>query len=73
MAIFRLEREKTIVMLDFTTFNLSKFNISSKKVCLNVRTKFYLGMFELELEKAPVLWFFTSAPSKFFKQNVVQK
>ena len=31
MVIFRLELEKTIVMLKFSTFNLSKCNISFKK------------------------------------------
>ena len=31
LAIFRLELEKAIVMLDFTSFNLSKCNISCKK------------------------------------------
>ena len=31
LAIFRLELENTIVMLDFSTFNLSKYNISYKK------------------------------------------
>ena len=30
-AIFGLKREKTIVMLDFNRFNLSKCNISSEK------------------------------------------
>ena len=31
LAIFRLELEKSIAMLDFNTFNLSKCNISCKK------------------------------------------
>ena len=47
-------------MLNFSTFNLSKCNIScKKKTFLNVGPKlFYLGIFGLELEKATVLWFF---------------
>ena len=75
LAIFRLKLEKTIVMLNFSTFNLSKRNIScKKKTFLNVGPKlFYLGTFGLELEKVTVLWFFTSVSSNFFKQNFVQK
>ena len=42
MANFRLELEKTIVMLDFTTFNLLKCNISCKKNFFKFRTKFIL-------------------------------
>ena len=50
MTIFRLELEKTIVTLDFTTFNLTKCNISCKKKSLfKFRTKFVL--FGLELKK----------------------
>ena len=47
LAIFRLELEKTIVMLDFTTFNLSKCIFLAKKIFLNLGLNF-LG---LELEK----------------------
>ena len=42
MAIFKLELEKTIVMLHFSTFNLSKCNISCKKNFLKCRTKIVL-------------------------------
>ena len=34
---------------------------------------YYLGIFGLELEKATVLWYFTSATQIFFKQSFVQK
>ena len=44
LAIFRLELEKIIAMLDFSTFNLSKCNISCKKTLLNVGPRLsYLG------------------------------
>ena len=73
-AIFRLDLKKTVVILSFSTFNLSKCNISCKKTYLNVGPKlFYLGIFGLELVKATGLCFFTSAPLIFFKQNFVQK
>ena len=74
-AIFRLELEKTTVMLDFKTFNVSKCNISCrKKFFLNAGLKlFYLGIFGLEIEEATVLWLFTSASSNFYKRNFVQK
>ena len=57
LAIFRLELEKTIVMLDFTTFNLSKCHISCKKnVFLNLGPHLsYMGIFGLELEKTTAL------------------
>ena len=42
MAIFRLEYEKTVAMLDFTTFNLSKCNISCNKNFFKFRIKFVL-------------------------------
>ena len=35
LTIFWLELEKTILMLDFITFNLSKCNISYKKIFLS--------------------------------------
>ena len=74
MAIFRLEIDKTIVMLDFSTFNLSKCDISCKKTFLNVGPKLsYLGIFGLELEKATVLWYFTSASSNFSKDKLFSK
>ena len=74
LDIFRLELEKTIVMLEFSAFNLSKCNVSWKKSFFKSRTKIVLfGCFWLELEKPTALWvFFTSAPSNFFKQNFVQ-
>ena len=51
LAIFRLELEKTIFLLYFSTVNLSKCNISCKKKKLNVGLNlFYLGIFELELK-----------------------
>ena len=52
LAIFRLELENNIVMLDFTTFNLSKCNVScKKKIFLNLGPNF----FGLELEKTTIL------------------
>ena len=42
MVIFRLELEKTIVMLNFITFSLSKCNISCKKNFFKCRTKIFL-------------------------------
>ena len=42
LAIFRLELEKTIVMFDFSTFNLLKCNISYKKNFFKCRTKIVL-------------------------------
>ena len=67
LAIFRLELQKTIARLDFSTFNLSKCNTSSKKKnFFKCRTKIVLfGYFWLELEKATLLYFFTSL--KFFQ------
>ena len=77
LAIFRLELEKTIVMLDFSTFNLSKCNISCKKLFYNFLKTFsklsYLGIFGLELEKATVRWYFTSAPSNSSKHKISSK
>ena len=53
-------------MLDFTTFNLSKCNISCKKTFQNLGPNLsYLGIFGLELEKTTVLCYFTSAPQIF--------
>ena len=40
--LFRLEFEKAIAMLDFSTFNLSKCNISCKKNIFKCRTKIAL-------------------------------
>ena len=74
MAIFWLELEKTIAMLDFSIFNLSKCNISSKKIFLNVGPKlFYLGIFGLELKKATILWFFYISTLKFFQSKFCPK
>ena len=68
-ATFRLELVKTIVMLDFKTFNVSKCNISCKKKCfLNVGLKlFYLAIFALEIEEATVLWLFYISILKSFQ------
>ena len=33
----------------------------------------YLGIFGLELEKAPVMWYFTSAPSNFSEHKISTK
>ena len=54
-----LEIEKTIVMLDFNTFNLSKCNISCKKNFFKCRTKIVLFVYfwSVELEKATVVWY----------------
>ena len=58
-SIFRLEIEKTTVMLDFSPFNLPKCNISGKSTFLNARPKlFYWGVFGLDIQKATVLWLF---------------
>ena len=42
MIIFRLELEKAIVMLDFSTFNLPKCNISCKNNFFECKTKIVL-------------------------------
>ena len=61
-------------MLDFSIFNLSKCNISSKKNFLNVGPKlFYLGIFGLELKKATILWFFYISTLKFFQSKFCPK
>ena len=45
-----------------------------QKTLLNVGPKlFYLGIFGLELKKACVLWYFTSAPSNFSKHQILTK
>ena len=65
LVIFRLDLAKIIVLLDFSTFSLSKCNISFKKTFLNEGPKLsYLGIFALELQKATVMWYFTSAALK---------
>ena len=54
-------------MLDFGTFNLPKCNISWKKT-FKCRTKIVIfGYFWTGAQKASVLWYFTSAPPKFFQ------
>ena len=74
LAIFRLELEKTIVMLHFTTFNLSKCNISHKKSFFEFRTKFVLfGNFWAGTRKNYALGYFTSAPSSFPKHKISSK
>ena len=42
LAIFRLELEKTIVMLNFSVFNLPKCYISCKKFFFKFKTKIVL-------------------------------
>ena len=42
LAIFTLELEQTIVMIDFSRFNLSKCKISCKKNFFKCRTKIIL-------------------------------
>ena len=74
MAIFRLQLEKTFVMHNFSTFNLSKSNISCKKIFLNVGSKlFYLGIFGLELRKATLLWIFYISTPEFFQTKFCPK
>ena len=74
LAIFRVKLENNIFMLHFSTFNLSKCNISCKKTFLNAGPKlFYLGTFGLELEKATVLWFFYISNLKFFQTKFCSK
>ena len=69
-----LELQKTTVLLDFSTFSLSKYNIPCKKAFLNKVPKLsYLGIFGLELEKATVLWYFTTAPSNLSKHKILTK
>ena len=58
--------EKANVMLNFSTFNLSKYNISSRKKTEGPKL-FSLDIFGLELEKATVLWFFYISTYKFFQ------
>ena len=63
LAIFRLKLEKTITRLDFSTFNLSKCNISCKRNFFKCRPKlYYLGLFVRELGRATLLWYFTPSP-----------
>ena len=58
-------------MLNLSTFNLSKCNISCKKNFLKCRTKIVLfGYFRAGTRKS--CGFFKSAPSNFFKQNFAQ-
>ena len=63
LAIFELELEKTIVMLDFSTFNLWKCNIScKKKIKIKCRTKIdLLGFLGSNFEKP--LSYLKSVPS----------
>ena len=62
-------------MLDFSTFNLLKCNISSKKkTFLNVGPKvFYSDIFGLKLEDATVRRYFTLAPSNLSKYKISLK
>ena len=60
-------------MFDFSNFNLSKCNISCKIKKKKKKRKTYLCIFGLELEKATVLWYFTSAHSIFFKHKISTK
>ena len=62
-------------MLNFSTFNLSKCNIScKKKTFLNVGPKlFYLGIFGLELRKATLLWIFYISTPEFFQTKFFPK
>ena len=74
MAIFRLQLENTFVMHNFSTFNLSKCNVSCKKTFLNVGPKlFYLGIFGLELRKATLLWIFYISTPEFFQTKFFPK
>ena len=82
LAIFRLELGKTIVLLDFSTVNLSKCNISckkKKKKKLNVGLNlFYLGIFELELKfwtKIVLIRYFGQEfqkPNNVFEMNILK-
>ena len=46
----------------------------AQKTFLNVGPKLsYLGIFGLELEKATVLWYFTSVPLNFSKHKILPK
>ena len=74
LLIFKLKLEKTIALLDFNTFSLSKCITSCKKNLLKEGPKLsYLGIFGLELEKATALWYFTSTPSNFSKHKISTK
>ena len=74
LAIFRLELGKAVAMLDFSNFNLSKWNISCKICFLNVWPKLpYSGTFGLEVEKAAVLWYFTLVSWNIFKHIISLK
>ena len=83
LVIFRLELEKTIVLLDFSTINLSNCNISckknKKKKKLNVGLNlFYLGIFELELKiwtKIVLIGYFGQEfqkPNTVFEMNILK-
>ena len=74
LTIFRLELAKPIVMLHFTTSNLSKCSISCKKNFFKFRTKFFLfGNFWTRTRKNYTLRYFTSAPSNFPKHKISSK
>ena len=72
MVIFRLELEKTIVMLKFSTFNLSKCNISfKKKIFFKCWTKVVLfGYFWAGTRKS---YFFYISTLKFFQTKFCPK
>ena len=72
MVIFRLEFEKTIVMLKFSTFNLSKCNISfKKKIFFKCWTKVVLfGYFWAGTRKS---YFFYISTLKFFQTKFCPK
>ena len=72
MVIFRLELEKTIVMLKFSTFNLSKCNISfKKKIFFKCWTKVVLfGYFWAGTRKS---YLFYISTLKFFQTKFCPK
>ena len=68
MAIFRLELEKAIVMLDFSTFNLPKCNISCKNNFFECKTKIVLfGYFWTGTRKSYYIVVFLHHTLKFFQ------
>ena len=76
LAIFWLEIEKAIVMLDFSTFNLLKGKVSCKKKdFLKYKTKIVLfGYFLAGTRKSYCAVAFShQQPQFFYKKNFVQK
>ena len=74
MAIFRIELETKLSCLTLAPSICENVLFLDKKTFLNVEPKlFYLDILRLELGKATLLWYFTSAPSNFNKYKILSK